>query len=285
MTTAISEHPAARDNGVSRLTKDEFRHFQRFIYEVAGINMSDAKQALVGGRLAKRLKHYGFTDYQQYFEYISPEQTGDDNARERQMAVDLLTTNETYFFREPKHFDFLTEQVLPRWRTGPRRLWSAACSSGEEAYTLAMVLAEHCPVSDWEILGTDISSRMVEACARAQYPMTRADKIPKHYLHRYCLRGTGNKQGTLLVDSSLRARTRFEHGNLKERNDNLGMFDVIFLRNVMIYFNQDTKRQIVQNVTSRLSPGGLLMVGHSESLNGITTALELVQPAVYRKRG
>ena len=272
-------------DGTTQLSPKEFRQFQQFIYEVAGINMSDAKQALVAGRLATRLKHYGFPNYQAYFEHISPRQTGKDNIRERQMAVDLLTTNETYFFRETKHFDYLVEKVLPECRRGPLRCWSAACSSGEEAYTLAMILAEHCPTPDWEIVGTDISSRMVEAARRAQYPMARVSKIPKHYLHRYCLKGTGSKQGTLLVDPALRAKTRFDYGNLKQSADQLGLFDIVFLRNVLIYFNQETKQQTVQKVSQQIKPGGLLLIGHSESLNGVTTSLEQVQPAVYRKHG
>ena len=162
------------------LKDNEFALFQKMIYETAGINMSPAKKALVSGRLAKRVKHFGLSSYGEYFKLLSNTTTG-----EFQTAVDLLTTNETFFFREPKHFDFLRERVLPHWRNGQRRVWSAASSSGEEAYTLAMVLAEHTPTRDWEIVGTDISTRVLEKARSGHYPMERTKNIPQDFLKKY----------------------------------------------------------------------------------------------------
>ena len=260
------------------LKDSEFSLFQKMIYETAGINMTHAKKALVSGRLAKRVKHYGLSSYGDYFKLLSNSNTG-----EFQTAVDLLTTNETFFFRESKHYDFLRERVLPQWRSGPRRVWSAASSSGEEAYTLAMVLAEHAPNSSWEIVGTDISTRVLEKARSGHYPMERTKNIPDTYLKKYCLKGTGSQDGTFLISKELRARVNFTHANLKTDLNQLGSFDLIFLRNVLIYFDLQTKQHVVSQAVRRLKPGGFLMVGHSESLNGITAGVNVVVPSVYRK--
>ena len=260
------------------LKDHEFSLFQKLIYETAGIHMTTAKKALVSGRLAKRVKHFGLDSYAQYFDLLKSAQHG-----EMQTAVDLLTTNETFFFREPKHFDFLRDKVFPGWRSGPRRVWSAASSSGEEAYTLAMVLAEHCPTDAWEIVGTDISTRVLERARRGQYPIERAGNIPRTYLSKYCLRGTGSQEGTFIVCRELRARASFVHANLQTDMTRFGSFDVIFLRNVLIYFDLETKQRVVARLIRQLKAGGYLMVGHSESLNGVTEDVRVVVPSVYRK--
>ncbi len=260
------------------LKDHEFTLFQKMIYETAGINMSIAKKALVGGRLAKRVKHHGFSSYGEYFHFLHS--SAND---ELQIAVDLLTTNETYFFREPKHFDFIRERILPDWRRGPRRAWSAASSSGEEAYTLAMVLAEHSPTTDWEIVGTDISTRVVERARTGHYAIERAKNIPHSYLSNYCLKGTGRQDGTFLIGKELRCKIKFEHANLKGDLSRYGSFDLILLRNVLIYFDLETKQHVVSRLLRQLKPGGYLMIGHSESLNGVTNDVSVVVPSVYRK--
>ncbi len=260
------------------LSDSEFSLFQKMIYDVAGIHLTAVKKTLVSGRLARRVKSLGLPSYGDYFQLLKK-----PGSKEMQKAVDLLTTNETFFFREQKHFDFLREQILPQWDGGMRRLWSAASSSGEEAYTLAMVMAEHARFDSWEIVGTDISSRVVEKAQRGHYPIERADNIPRHLLSRYCLKGVGNQDGTFIMSDALRNRIRFCHANLKADLTSLSSFDVIFLRNVMIYFDQPTKQQIVARLLMQLKPGGYLMVGHSESLNGVTSMLNTVAPSIYRK--
>lgn len=260
------------------LTDKEFVLFQRMIYDIAGINMSDAKKALVSGRLAKRVKHHELSSFEDYFKLLKS--AAND---ELQTAVDLLTTNETYFFREPKHFDFLRDRVLPNCSSRPLRIWSAASSSGEEAYTLAMLLADHALTNSWEIVGTDISTRMVERARTGQYPIERSTKIPRTYLTRHCLKGIGSQDGTFIIDKGLRERVDFVHANLMDDLTRLGSFDVIFLRNVLIYFNLETKQQVISSLLRQLKPGGYLMVGHSESLNGISNGLSTVVPSVYRK--
>ncbi len=266
------------------LSDQEFSCFRRFIYEKAGIQFSDAKKALVSSRLASRLQARALRSFDDYFKLI----TSGSDAAELQMAVDLLTTNETYFFREPKHFDFLREQLRARLaqRRGastPFRVWSAAASTGEEAYSIAMLLADVLGDRPWEIFGSDISSRVLVKARTAQFPMVRATNVPQDYLRRYCLKGSGPHEGTLLIDRSLRDRVRFEQVNLAEPLPNVGTFDVIFLRNVMIYFDQETKRSVVARLAETLSPGGHFLIGHSETLNGISGKLEPIAPAIYRK--
>ena len=265
---------------VTAINDQEFSQFQKLIYQLAGISLSSAKKVLVSGRLAKRLIHYHLDSYGDYFNLLT---TG-HNAEELQVAVDLLTTNETYFFREPKHFDFLRTQILDKHKPGnPFRVWSAACSSVEEPYSIAMLLADHLGDAQWEVAASDISTRVLEKARSGHYPMDRIDGISREHLSRYCLKGVGAQENTLLVDKKLRSRVNFMQINLSQPLPALGEFDVIFLRNVMIYFNQETKRQIVQRILPLLKRGGHFLIGHSESLNGVADTLHPLAPSVFRK--
>jgi chemotaxis protein methyltransferase CheR len=265
---------------VNPISDAEFGRFQRFIFEAAGITLSPGKKALVTGRLAKRLHARQLDSYGAYIELLAR----DDEAREAQTAVDLLTTNETYFFREPKHFDLLRRQAVEeRSRNQPFRVWSAASSTGEEAYSIAMVLADCRDGRPFEVVGTDISTRVLEKARLGHYPVERTRQIPLAYLKRFCLRGQGEQEGTVLVERALRQRVRFLHANLNTALPDLGSFDVVFLRNVMIYFNGETKREVVARVLAPLKPGGHLCIGHSESLNGINETVVQVAPSIYRK--
>ncbi|HET9656204.1 MAG TPA: protein-glutamate O-methyltransferase CheR [Kineosporiaceae bacterium] len=261
------------------ITPDEFAWVRSFLFERTGIELKSGKESMVMGRLDRRLRHYGIDSYTEYFARI-----GDRDPLETQLAIDLLTTNETYFFREPSHFDFLARVMgtLPV-RPAPVRIWSAACSSGQEAYTIAMVLAEHLPPEqDWQVLGTDISSRMVETARRGMYPIEAAQHIPKRMLHNYCLRGRQEYEGFLAIDRQLAEHVAFREANLIDLPGNLGSFDIIFLRNVMIYFGLETKRALVARMIEALHPGGYLILSHSETLNGISTNLQTIQPSIYR---
>lgn len=262
------------------LTDKEFSQFQHFIYEAAGITLPSTKKPLVSGRLAKRLQAHGIASYGDYFALLSSGKAAD----EVQTAIDLLTTNETYFFREMQHFDLLRELALQaRGRSEEFRVWSAASSSGEEAFSIAMVLADTLGMGAWSVLGTDISSRVLRVAEHAHYPMERARHVPVDYLKRFCLRGVGAQEGTLLISRALRARVRFLHANLNAALPEFGRFDVVFLRNVMIYFNDDTKRQVASRVAAALRPGGHFFIGHSESLNGMNAGLVMTAPSIYRK--
>ncbi|GAA5168973.1 CheR family methyltransferase [Viridibacterium curvum] len=261
------------------ISDGEFRLFQQFILNAAGITLSDAKKALVCGRLEKRLHAHSLNSYRDYLSLI----TSASHKAEQQIAIDLLTTNETYFFREPKHFNLLARCASECPASRLFRVWSAASSSGEEAYSMAMTLADCRPHGEWEIFGSDISTRVLEKARRGHYPMERAKNISPDFLKRFCLKGTGPQAGTLLVTRELRERVRFGQINLNEALPNIGEFDVIFLRNVMIYFSNDTKRQIVSRIVGCLRRGGYLCIGHSESLNGICDTLQATAPSIYRK--
>ena len=262
------------------INDQEFSQFQKLIHQLVGIHLSPAKKALVSGRLAKRLVQHRLGSYGDYFKLL----TAGNNAGELQVAVDLLTTNETYFFREPKHFDFLRTRILDKHKPGNNfRVWSAACSSGEEPYSIAMVLADHLGGRPWEVVASDISTRVLEKARTGHYPMDRTDGISRAHLSRYCLKGVGSQENTLLVEEKLRSRVNFMQVNLSQTLPSLGGFDVIFMRNVMIYFNQETKRQIVQRVLPLLKPGGHFLVSHSETLNGVVDTLQMLAPSIYRK--
>lgn len=265
------------------LTDIEFADFQRFIYERAGITMTRAKKALVSGRLAKRLSALGVGSYAAYYALLE----SGENEAETQMAVDLLTTNETYFFREPRHFDHLGQVAAARPRgAAPMRIWSAASSTGEEAYTISMVLSDRMEGRPFEVVGTDISTRVLTRARTGHYPQTRTQNIPQDYLKRFCLKGGGQYAGTLLVDPAVRRHVRFSHANLNlPLPGDLGVFDAVFLRNVMIYFNGETKQQVVARVVAQLRPGGHLYIGHSESLHGLSVPVRALMPSVYVREG
>jgi chemotaxis protein methyltransferase CheR len=226
------------------------------------------------------LRHHAAECYAEYFQRLA----GGQDPHEVRIAIDLLTTNETYFFREPAHFQLLRDIVVAEpFETGPLRVWSAASSSGEEAWTIAMTLADRLPSQrKWEVVGTDISTRMIETARRGMYPIDAAAKIPRQLLQAHCLRGRDELDGYLTVSRALRERVSFRHANLLDLPPDLGPFEVIFLRNVMIYFNLDTKRQLVQRAVQMLQPGGYLIISHSETLNGLGANLALVTPSVYR---
>ncbi|MGE0383790.1 MAG: protein-glutamate O-methyltransferase CheR [Gammaproteobacteria bacterium] len=263
------------------LTQAEFSAACRWLYETAGISLSPHKKALVASRLAKRLRHRNLASFGDYLAIV----TGGEDPAETQIALDLLTTNETYFFREPAHFEFLREAVLPaRARGRPFRVWSAACSTGEEPYSIAMVLADVLGANGpWEIVSSDISTRVMEIARRGCYPMSATDRIPPELLRQFALRGVGDCEGTFMVDEPLRKRVRIVPINLNATLPGIGEFDVVFLRNVMIYFDSQTKRAVVSRILARLRPGGHLFVSHSESLHGIDDTLLALRPSVYRK--
>lgn len=262
------------------ITDREFAQFQRLMHDVVGISLSPAKKAMVCGRLAKRVRELGLGSYGEYLERLADRHARD----ELQTTIDLLTTNETFFFREQKHFDFLARYVRSLRRPGlVFRVWSAACSSGEEPYSIAMVLADCLGEGPWEVVASDISRRVLARAQSGCYAMERAEQIPAEYLRRYCLKGIGSKKDTFLIEHTLRDHVRFLSINLNAPLGNIGPFDVIFLRNVMIYFDMATKQQVVERVVATLRSGGILMVSHSETLHGITDVLAPVVPSVYRK--
>jgi chemotaxis protein methyltransferase CheR len=262
------------------LQDKEFQRIQGFLYSHCGIHLNPVKKPLVASRLYKRLKHYALHSYGDYFDLAT--QAG--NATELTTLVDCLTTNETYFFREPEHFHFLSNHILAPRPPAGLKIWSAACSSGEEVYSLAMVLADALGMhGDWRVTGTDISTKVLASANAGHYPMERNEGISPERLRKYCLKGVGSQQGTFLIDPALRSHVVFKQHNLMHPPQDGSLFDVIFIRNVMIYFNQQSKQQVMNQVLGLLKTGGYLFISHTESLFGIQTGLQTVSPAVYRK--
>ncbi len=268
--------------GMPEISDKEFRLFRDLIYRTAGVDMNDSKRSLVRGRLLKRLRNFGFSTYKEYYDYLA-QGTDED---ERQIMIDLLTTHETYFFREPEHFRFLQQHLIKNKNNLTEfRLWAAAASSGEEAYSAAMVIQEI--LGDripWEIPATDVSRGVIEAAKTGIYPMARAAHIPESFLKKFCKKGIRSNEGLFMVAETLKKKILFSQANLLEPFTVKGTFDFIFLRNVMIYFNNNTKADIVTRLAERLKPGGFLIIGHSESLTGMKTGLHWHQQSVYRKK-
>jgi len=266
---------------MASITQNEFKLFQKFIYDHAGIDLAPAKHVMVSSRLTKRLNYHQLDNFSQYFELaMSP-----NGAQEFQMMVDILTTNETYFFREPKHFDFLQDQILKPWRGDHFRLWSAASSSGEEAYSIAMLLADNLGAKKWSILGTDLSTKVLEKARRGIYMMDRIELLDRNLMEKHCLKGVRSQDGTFRVADKLRQNIRFKQLNLMNKlPPKMEVFDVIFLRNVLIYFDNETKKHVVERLISALKPGGHLFISHSETLSRITYKLEMIQPSIYIKK-
>lgn len=262
------------------ITDAEFAQFQRLIYQIAGISLADSKKILLMGRLGKRLRALNLESFGEYYRLVASGNAPD----ERQTMVDLLTTNETYFFREESHFDFLRQVVLPQRPVGQSfDIWSAASSTGEEIYTLCMVLADELGANaSWSVLGSDISTHVLGIAERGMYWLDRTRGLPQSYLKKYCLKGVRSQEGSFMIAPELRRHTRFMQVNLNTALPDIGKFHVIFLRNVMIYFDNDTKRKVVARIVEKLRPGGYLIIGHSESLNGINETVVPVKPTIYR---
>lgn len=269
----------------------ELQRVAEFIDKEVGIQLPESKHILVEGRLRKRLRLLGYKSYKEYLDYVlvSPE-----GKHERLHLIDAITTNKTDFFREPEHFDYLVNKALPeiekkRRLDGRKELhvWSAGCSSGEEAYTLSMVLHEAAEVQSgmkFNILATDISKSCLDTARSAIYPENRIAPVEMSLRKKYLLRHRDKKAALVLMSPELRAKIKFGSLNLMDKNFEVPQkMDVIFCRNVMIYFNQTVREQLVQRFEQQLVPGGYLFVGHAESLNGFKKKMEQVSPMVYRK--
>lgn len=270
-------------NGVSQIVSIndiEFDLIKALIYERVGINLGADKKLMVVGRLRQRLLHHGFASYLEYYRFV----TSTEGVNELQKMIDALTTNETYFFREPEHFSFLKNYLKLHFSTNLFRCWSAACSSGEETYSLAMILASSLGTRSWELLGSDVNCQVLDKAKAGLYPMYRHEGISNDFLKRFCLKGTGVHHGSFLVNQALRERVAFKWINLKETTPDIGLFDVIFLRNILIYFDSETKQSIVNRVLRHLKPGGLFVISHTETLQGLNHDLTLLQPSIFCKK-
>ena len=262
------------------LSKRAFDSVTAMFHDVSGIRLGDHKMALVSGRLQRLAQEAGEADVDRYVDRLV---NGSLSAQETRRVVDRLTTNETYFFREPQHFEDLERRVAEL--AGSREellVWSGASSSGEEAYSIAMLLADKAGRRPWRVIGTDLSSAVVQAARRGLYPMERARMVPEPYLKKYCRKGTGDYEGQLLISAELRARVSFSEANLMQPLPReLPMFDVIFLRNVLIYFENPAKAHIINNVLGKMKPEGVLYTGHAESISMLNLPVRALGTAIH----
>jgi chemotaxis protein methyltransferase CheR len=275
------------------ITPELFRNFQQLIHEESGIWLGDSKVALLCGRLSRRLRALGISTLEQYYKLVvEPEQ-----GKERVLMIDAITTNETRFFREFKQFEFLERRVIPRWKANvdqgsrPRTisLWSAACSSGEEPYSLAMLMSGHAPASDgWDvsILATDISTRMLDRARAGVYGIEKAVDIPEPLLKEHMLRGIADERGHMKVMPHIQSMVEFRKLNLmQDPYPSEASFDAIFCRNVLIYFDLASKSKVVERLVRCLRPQGLLFLGQAENLSGVSSQFRSLVPAVYIRTG
>jgi len=264
------------------LRDDTFRGLADLMHASVGLSFSESKKPLISSRLAPRIQRLGLDGFDDYLALIAGHQDGG----EFQVAVDLLTTNETYFFREPAHYDLLASE-LTRSKPLSLSVWSAASSFGDEAYSTAMLLADLAQQgrigSDWSVLGTDISDRVLRSAIQAVYPEERLRHVTPERLRRHCLRGDGESAGLVQIHPRLRERVRFGQLNLCRPIEDIGPFDVVFLRNVLIYFDPPTKRAVVDRVLTQLRPGGLFFIGTAEGRVSCDTPLQPLAPGAFRK--
>ncbi len=271
------------------LTEDDFCRISDLVYQHCGINLHTGKKELVRARLAKRLRMGNFNTFQEYMQYVIDDKTG----KEFSILIDSLSTNLTSFFREQKHFEFLREQYLPlllerkqKNRDFKIRAWSAGCSSGEEVYSIAITLLEALEGRgqwDVKILGTDISTRMLDKAQKGIYDQKCIQPVPVLLKNKYLLQNRITGRTDFEVSKSIRDIAVFRYLNLMEDWPIKGTLDFIFCRNVMIYFDKPTQQRLINRFWNLLGPGAVLFTGHSESLTGIEHKYRYVQPTIYRK--
>ena len=268
---------------MTELSDSGFKHIQRLFENHTGIQLADHKKMAVANRLFGRLNHFNFDDFGDYLSLL--DQTS--HQRELQIFIDKLTTHETYFFREKDHFDWLEEHLSQYKNQEPSHtisIWSAACSSGEEVYSLAMILHANLGGDGWNVFGNDISEVAIQTAQVANYPIKKAQRIPKPYRNAYCLKGVGEFEGKFTLCEEIKRRCMFTSHNLLQFDQETSIkFDIIFLRNVLIYFTPMKQKEIVDKVIDRLSFGGHLFLGHSENIVRDHSELEQVERCIYKK--
>lgn len=272
-----------------RISDKDFSRFSQLIYDVCGIKMPPHKQSMLEARLRKRLRFLGLSSYEDYRKYLFSQ---DGMVEELTSMIDVVTTNKTDFFREPRHFDFLIGTVLPSLipLTGagidrPLRIWSAGCSSGEEPYTLAMFLEEFL----WEdkrltyqIMGTDISTQVLEKAVLGIYHRDKIEPVPENLRKKYLLKSRDKSDPKVRIIPEIRAKIKFHRLNFMDEKFNIAdRQDIIFCRNVIIYFDRQTQERFLTRLCACLQPGGYLFMGHSETLSGMPLPLKQLAPAVY----
>ncbi|KGJ91788.1 CheR family methyltransferase [Colwellia psychrerythraea] len=259
-------------------SEEVYTLFQKLVYDKLGIHLAKQKRMMLGHRLLKRVKHIKANGFSDYFRFISHP----DNDHELEIALELMTTNETFFFREEKHFEYMAKTILPNINPNKEyKVWSAASSSGEEPYSIAMLLNEHCS-APWSVVASDVNKSVLAHARKGIYIDDRTKLLPHKYREAYCVKGTNEFEGYMRVKPELRNRLHFFSFNLLDSMSSLGKFDLIFIRNVMIYFDDKTRQKIINGLQQCLNEGGYLFISHSETLHGLEHSFELIKPAIYR---
>jgi chemotaxis protein methyltransferase CheR len=281
--------PFLNDIYKAELTLDDFNRLSSFIYHESGIKMPLVKRVMLQGRLQKRLKELRINSFKEYCNYVFSKE-GSNN--EIIHMLDVVSTNKTDFFREPTHFDFLTSTILPEYLGNLKinrniRIWSAGCSSGEEPYTIAIVISEFLeknPTFDFSVLGTDISTKILQKAANAIYKEDRAACIPYSLKQKYLLRSKERINPTVKISPHIRSKIHFERLNFMDDYYNLkDKFDVVFCRNVLIYFDRETQEKVINKICLKINQGGYFFLGHSESILNMKVPLKQIKPTIFQK--
>lgn len=293
MPTSDSPPPNAdlASAGPAVLSDADFRRLSGFIESELGIRMPDAKRIMLESRLQKRLRRFGFDSFRKYVDFVFSSE-----GRETELInmIDAVTTNKTDFFREAEHFDYLVGKIVPAaaardgaGMTRPLLLWSAGCSTGEEPYTIAMVLEERrlsLPRFDYRIFASDLSSQVLEKARGAVYEESRAEVVPLSFKKKYMLRSKERSTGLVRMKPEIRARVSFDRINFMDDSYPIAdRFDVVFCRNVIIYFERRVQESIIRKLCEHIRPGGSLILGHSETLTGMEMPLRAVAPTIYER--
>lgn len=297
MTTGlvVSEKPQRTSPNLkrfdARLTDKDFERFSRLVYNHCGIKLPSHKRSMLEARLRKRLRAHNLNNFEDYADMVF---TREDSTEELVKLIDVVTTNKTDFFREPAHFDYLVNSALPflidNFRAGvdnPLKVWSAGCSTGKEPYTLAMVLKEYqlgTPGFKFDILGTDICTDVLDKAVQGIYSSIKADPIPERLKKKYLLKSKQKDNRQVRIVPALRSLTRFRRLNFMD--DDFGFkepFDIIFCRNVIIYFDRPTQEKLLGKLVENLDLGRYIFLGHSETLLGLNLPLKQMAPSVYRR--
>ena len=271
----------------TRLSKDDFKRLSTFIYDELGIKMPEVKKVMLQSRLQRRLIALNMHSFSEYLDFAFSKE---GKHTELIQMIDLVTTNKTDFFREASHFDFLTSQILPQITANSAirrqyKFWSAGCSSGEEPYTLAMVLLEYAeknPMFDFSILGTDLSTRVLKKAVSAIYALERVHDIPMSLKKKYMLKSKNTEKPMVKMGPELCSKVSFQHLNFMDEYYNINeTFDIAFCRNVLIYFDRITQEKVINRICTKIKPGGYLFLGHSESINNLNVPLIQIKPTIF----
>jgi len=260
-----------------KISEVEYQNFTQLIYKEIGITLNEHKKSLVESRFFKRLLHHKLNSFEEYYKLCT-----EDNHEKIEM-LNLITTNETYFFREQDHFDFLKNYLTHYEEQTKVRIWSAASSVGAEAYSIAMVCDSLLPFNMWEVMGSDINSHVIKKARMGLYPMTWSEKIPSAFRHKYCLKGKGKYEGEFLIDRQLAKNVRFQTNNLLEESASFGHFNIVFLRNVLIYFSVETRAIVIKNIIKNMRSGSFLIISQTENLNSLQLdELEQIHSSIFK---